>query len=127
MNIFFCIPSNGKTCPLQNNIILNFCKLRKHEKGISFFFFEKGISLSVSVSIFCAMQCLVAQLCLTLWDPMNHIHQAPLSMGILQARILEWVAMPSSRRSSPPRGWTCITRGFFTIWATGETQEYWSG
>ena len=29
--------------------------------------------------------------------------QAPLSMGILQARILEWVAMPSSRGSSPPR------------------------
>ena len=27
-------------------------------------------------------------------------HQAPLSMGILQARILEWVAMPSSRGSS---------------------------
>ena len=30
--------------------------------------------------------------------------QAPLSMGILQARTLEWVAMPSSRGSSPPRG-----------------------
>ena len=30
-------------------------------------------------------------------------HQAPLSMGILQARILEWVAMPSSRGSSQPR------------------------
>ena len=29
--------------------------------------------------------------------------QAPLSMGILQARILEWVAMPSSRASSQPR------------------------
>ena len=28
-------------------------------------------------------------------------HQAPLSMGILQARILELVAMPSSRASSP--------------------------
>ena len=27
--------------------------------------------------------------------------QAPLSMGILQAGILEWVAMPSSRGSSP--------------------------
>ena len=27
-------------------------------------------------------------------------HQAPLSMGILQARILEWIAMPSSRGSS---------------------------
>ena len=29
--------------------------------------------------------------------------QAPLSMGILQARILEWVAMPSSKGSSQPR------------------------
>ena len=29
--------------------------------------------------------------------------QAPLSMGTLQARILEWVAMPSSRGSSQPR------------------------
>ena len=48
--------------------------------------------------------CLVTQLCLTLCDPMDCIaHQAPLSMGILQARILEWVAMPSSRGSSQPR------------------------
>ena len=30
-------------------------------------------------------------------------HQAPLPMGILQARVLEWVAMPSSRGSSQPR------------------------
>ena len=46
--------------------------------------------------------------------------QALLSMGILQARILEWVAMPSSRRFSWPRNWTCIScgsclaGGFFT-------------
>ena len=48
-------------------------------------------------------------------------HQAPLSMGILQARILEWVAMPSSRGSSQPKDRTqvsCIAGGFFTIWAT---------
>ena len=32
--------------------------------------------------------------------PWTVAHQAPLSMGILQARILEWVAMPSSRGSS---------------------------
>ena len=32
--------------------------------------------------------------------------QTPLSMRILQARILEWVSMPSSRRSSQPRDWT---------------------
>ena len=32
--------------------------------------------------------------------PWTVAHQAPLTMGILQARILEWVAMPSSRKSS---------------------------
>ena len=40
----------------------------------------------------------VAQLCLTLCDPMNYIVQ-----GILQARILKWVAFPRSRGSSQPR------------------------
>ena len=39
------------------------------------------------------------QLFLTLWTVAR---QAPLSMGILQARILEWVAMPSSRGSFQP-------------------------
>ena len=49
-------------------------------------------------------------------------HQSPL-MGILQARILEWVAMPSSRGLSQLRDWTqvsCIADGLFTIWATRE-------
>ena len=35
--------------------------------------------------------------------------QAPLSMGILQARILEWVPMPSSRGSSRPRDRTGVS------------------
>ena len=51
--------------------------------------------------------------------------QAPLSMGILQARILEWVAMPFSRGSSQPRNWTsvsCTAGGFFTSWASGAAQ-----
>ena len=41
--------------------------------------------------------------------------------GILQARILKWVAMPSSRGSSPPRGRThvsCIGRRILYHWAT---------
>ena len=49
--------------------------------------------------------------------------------GILQARILEWVAFPFSRGSFQPRDRTqvsCIAGGFFTSWATGEAQEYWS-
>ena len=59
---------------------------------------------------------------------MNYIvHQAPLSMGIPQARILEWVALPSSRESSQTRDWTQvfhIAGGFFTVWAAREAQEY---
>ena len=57
-------------------------------------------------------------------------HQAPLSMGILQARILDGVAMPSSRRSSQTKDRmqvSLIAGGFFTIWTTREAQEYWSG
>ena len=44
--------------------------------------------------------------------------QAPLSMGILQGRILEWMAMPSSRGSSQPRDLTQVPHiagGFFTV------------
>ena len=46
--------------------------------------------------------------------------------GILQARILELVAMPSSRGSSQPRDRnqvSCITGGFFTAWAIREAQK----
>ena len=58
--------------------------------------------------------------------PWTVAHQAPLSMGILQARILEWVAIPSSRGSSWPRDQTlvscisCTAGRLFTFWATGE-------
>ena len=49
---------------------------------------------------------------------------------VLQARILEWVAVPFSKKSSQPRDWIQVSHivgGFFTSWATRETQEYWSG
>ena len=62
--------------------------------------------------------CLVTQWCPALCDPWTSARQAPLSMGICQARILEWVAMPSSRGSSQPRYRIQISRiagGFFTV------------
>ena len=66
-----------------------------------------------------------AQSCPTLCDPMDYtVH------GILQARILEWEAVPFSRGSSKPRDWTHISRiegTFFTSWVTREAQEYRSG
>ena len=54
----------------------------------------------------------VAQSCLTLCKPMDCIVH-----GILQARILEWVAFPFFRGSSQPRDRTQVSRiagGFFT-------------
>ena len=64
---------------------------------------------------------LITQYCLTLCDPMNCSPPESSVHGILQARILEWVAIPFSRGSSRPRDLTqvCCTAGrFFTIWAT---------
>ena len=51
--------------------------------------------------------------------PMDHSLPGSSVHGILQARILEWVAMPSSRGSSQPRDATrgsCIAGGFFICW-----------
>ena len=43
------------------------------------------------------------QLCLTLYNPMDYNLTDSSVHGILQARILEWVAISSSKGSSPPR------------------------
>ena len=65
----------------------------------------------------------ITQSCPTLCVPWTVARQAPLSMGILQARILGWAAMPSSRGSSQPRDQTQVSHiagGFFTSWASRE-------
>ena len=48
---------------------------------------------------------LVSRSCLTLCDPMDYSPPGSSVRGILQARILEWVAIPFSRGSSQPRDW----------------------
>ena len=61
---------------------------------------------------------LVAHSCLTLCDPMDCSPPGSSVHGILQARRLEWVAMPFSRGSSQPRDQTfvfCIAGRFFTV------------
>ena len=45
----------------------------------------------------------------TLWEPMDCSPTGSSVHGILQARILEWVAVPSYRGSSPPRDQTCVS------------------
>ena len=60
---------------------------------------------------------LVNQPCLTLCDPMNCGPPSTFARGILQATILEWVAIPFSRRSSQTRdqSWVSLTAGRFFI------------
>ena len=63
----------------------------------------------------CAQSLSFVQLFVTPWTVAS---QAPPSTGILQARVLEWVAMSSSRRSSQPKDQTqasSIAGGFFTL------------
>ena len=83
-------------------------------------FFFKVSCISVTM--------LVAQSCPTLCDSMDCC--SPLSSffhGILQARILECIAIPFSRGSSRPRDWTqasLIAGRFFTIWTTREAPKF---
>ena len=69
---------------------------------------------------------LVIQSSPTLRDPMDCDPPGSSIHGILQARILEWVAIPFSRRSFQFRDQTQVSRitgRFFTIWATREAKQ----
>ena len=69
----------------------------------------------------CVSVCEVAHLCPTLCDPMDYSLPGSSVHGILQAGILEWVAICFSRGSFQPRDRTqgsCIAGRFFAVWAT---------
>ena len=75
------------------------------------------------------LKVLVTRLCLTVCDPMECSPPGSSVHGILQAKILEWVAIPFSRGSCWVRGQTRVSRvagGFFTIWATSEPCPWWN-
>ena len=78
--------------------------------------------LNYSHMLCCAWSLSHVQLFATPW---TIACRTSLSMGILQARMLEWVAMPSSRGSSQPKNWTQVSHsagGFFTVRVTREAQ-----
>ena len=69
--------------------------------------------------------CEVSQSCLTLCDPMDCSLPGSSVHGILQARVLEWVAISFSRGSSQPRDWTRVSHiegRCFNLWATREAR-----
>ena len=75
-----------------------------------------------------ALCCCVSQPCQTLCDPIDCSLLGSSAHGILQARTLEWVAIPFSRGSSHCKNWTqvsCIAGRFFTVWAT--RKPMWGG
>ena len=74
----------------------------------------------------CVCVCSVTQLCPSVCDRMDCSLPGSSVHGIYQARLLEWVAMPSSRGSSWPRDQTCVSctgRRVLTTSITWEAQK----
>ena len=101
-------------CFLRKSLIRQKSTTQKHTNQLDFL---NEMSLIFICYIFqqflTCVKVKVSQSCPTLCDPMDYtLH------GILQARILEWVAFPFSRESSQPRDRTQVSHiagGFFTI------------
>ena len=73
-----------------------------------------------------SVKVLLAQSCPTVCDSMGYSPPGSSVHGILQARILQWVAISFSRGSSQPRERTqvsCTAGRLFTIWTTGNTRS----
>ena len=84
-----------------------------------FFHFIPGESRTLG---YACMHAKLLQSCPTLCDPRDHSSPGSSILGFLQARILEWVAVPSSRGSSQPRDLTCIPYIFY-IWQVGSLPQ----
>jgi len=72
------------------------------------------------------VEVLLTQSCLTLCNSMDCSLPASSAHGILQTRMLEWVAIPFSRKSSQPRNPTqvsCNAGRFFSVWVTREAPK----
>ena len=130
----------SSTTPLSYNVV-NICThmwhgtggFDLHTPGCDFLLLAslagKVLQLSFSSSvkwnnIYLFLLSLVAQLCPTLRDPTDCSPSGSSVHGILQAGILEWVAIPFYRGSFQPRDRaqvSCMASRFFTIWTTRAT------
>ena len=82
--------------------------IRTSKDGLAQFLYSWNVD-HWPVEKVCCMLVQSLQLCPPLCDLMDSSPPGSSVHGILQARILEWVAMPSSKGSSPPQDWTCIS------------------
>ena len=74
----------------------------KGKKDIKFFFRMEQPNGLMIITVFCVLSHSVVSECLTLCNPMDCSLQGSSAHGILQARVLEWVATPSFRRFPDP-------------------------
>ena len=70
-----------------------------------------------------SVKVLFAQSCPTLCNPKDYSLPGSSVHGILQASILQWVAISFSRGSSQLREWTRVSCTLFTVWTTGNTRS----
>ena len=75
----------------------------------SFILFDGWVIFQCVCVYVVKVKMLISQSCPTLCDPMNYSLLGSSVHEILQARIPEWVSMPSSRESSWPRDQTCVS------------------
>ena len=101
------------------------CRLQWREGNVQEFLTQKSyIIITLGLCVFVCVCVLVTQSYLTLCNPMDCSPPGSSVHRILQARILEWVSISSSRGSSWPRKWTWVSHLagiFFVAWATWET------
>ena len=112
-------------CVCVYNIYISVTVLKRLERQIKWTIWLP--LWSGEICVFClllyVLSCSVVSLC----DPVDCSPAGSSAHGILQARILEWAAMPFSTWSSQPKDWTqvsLIAGGFFTSWATREARCY---
>ena len=130
--LFIFVPFDQSWCEQDDfNYMVNAVFYFPYIAVIYFYFLNIGLCGLVHIYIQLMLYCAVliwSVVSNPLWPHGLYVAcQAPLSMGIFQARILEWLAMPTSRASSQPRDQTQISRiasGFFSIWATRRAHTF---
>ena len=137
--ILYCLNHQGSLCDYWTEMFIS--KLCRIDKQIYLTSDHSSMGLTNSLQKVCqdhhSCECswvvyyvlLCAQSCLTLCDSMDFNPSGSSVHGILQARILECVAVSSSRGSSRTKDWiqvscgSCMVGGFFTCWAMEEAHS----
>ena len=113
------LASLGQLCEVGNFVACN-----TQTKLYTPFFL--GALYPIEVITFFVCVC-VSQLCLTLCDPMDCSPPGSSVDRVLQVRILEWIAIPTSRGSSCPKDQTwfsCFVAGFFQSFTVDQNSTY---